>query len=112
MPRLSDMQCQPCAAGTPPLKGLAIARLLEQLDDWQVVNEHHLTKEFRFADFASALAFVNRVGQLAEQQGHHPDIHLGWGRARIETWTHSIGGLSEADFILAAHIDALPHNGP
>ena len=66
-----------------------------------------LEKEFRFDDFRSALGFTNRVGELAEEQGHHPDIHLSWGRVRIEIWTHKIDGLTESDFVLAAKVDEL-----
>jgi len=76
------------------------------LPDW-TLREERLSRSFRFPDFQSALDFVNRVGAVAEEQGHHPDIHLGWGRADIETWTHDAGGITEADFALAAKIDAL-----
>ena len=72
---------------------------------WIVVENHHIEKEFKFPDFAAALKFTNSVGKLAEEQGHHPEIELGWGRVKIILWTHKIGGLSESDFILAAHID-------
>ena len=105
---LASRQCQPCKAGTPPLKGAALTALTSQLNAWQVRDEKMLLKDFKFPDFALALAFVNRVGTLAEEQQHHPDIYLAWGRARIELWTHSIGGLSESDCILAAKIDTLP----
>jgi 4a-hydroxytetrahydrobiopterin dehydratase len=90
----------------PPLHSDEIAKLLDQLGGWEAVNDHHLAKEFRFEDFALALAFVNRVGEIAEEQGHHPDLHLSWGLVRIEIWTHAIDGLTESDFILAAKIDA------
>jgi 4a-hydroxytetrahydrobiopterin dehydratase len=86
-----------------------IAPWLERLGGgWQVVEAHHLEKEFRFKDFRQALGFTNRVGELAEQIGHHPDMHLAWGRVGVTIWTHKIGGLSEADFIFAAKVDALP----
>ena len=68
---------------------------------------HHLEKEYRFEDFRSALAFVNRIGEVAEQEAHHPDIHLAWGRVRLEIFTHTIRGLSESDFVLAAKADTL-----
>ena len=71
------------------------------------MDDHHLDKTFRFPDFVSALRFTNRVGDLAEEQNHHPEIHLGWGRVRIEIWTHKIDGLTESDFVLAARIDVL-----
>jgi 4a-hydroxytetrahydrobiopterin dehydratase len=74
---------------------------------WSVVDEHHLHKVFSFPDFATALAFTNKVGELAESEGHHPDILLSWGRVEIEIFTHKIDGLTESDFILAARIDRL-----
>ena len=95
----------PCTGGVAPLRGEAIGNLLSQLDAWQAVEEHHLTKTYIFPDFATALAFVNRVGQTAEEEGHHPDIFLSWGKVRIDLWTHKIDGLTESDFILAAKID-------
>ncbi len=91
----------------PPLKGEELASLLKQVDSWSVVEEHHITKTFKFPDFRKALEFTNRVGELAEEQGHHPDIHLAWGKVGITTWTHKIDGLTESDFILAAKIDRL-----
>jgi len=99
--------CVPCRGGVPPLKGEPLAALQRQLPQWQVVNEHHLTREFKFPDFRQALEFVNRVGAIAEEQGHHPNILLTWGRAEITIWTHKIDGLTESDFILAAKIDQL-----
>jgi 4a-hydroxytetrahydrobiopterin dehydratase len=75
---------------------------------WQVAGEHHLQREFNFKDFRDALTFTNRVGELAEEQGHHPDIFLTWGKAKVTIWTHKIDGLTESDFILAAKIDSLP----
>ena len=106
--RLADRTCVPCRGGVPPLKGPALRRLHEQVAGWELVEEHHLRRTFPFPDFARALAFVNRVGTVAEQEGHHPDIRLTWGKATIELFTHKIGGLSESDFIMAAKIDALP----
>jgi 4a-hydroxytetrahydrobiopterin dehydratase len=81
--------------------------LLRQVEGWEAVNGHHLAKTYDFPDFQSALAFTNRVGELAEEQGHHPDIHLSWGKVRIEIWTHKIDGLTESDFVLAAKCDRL-----
>jgi 4a-hydroxytetrahydrobiopterin dehydratase len=105
MADLASRECVPCRGGVPPLKGEEIRKLLTQVDDWEVVNEHHLKKEFRFSNFRESQGFVNRVGDLAEEQGHHPDICFGWGRAEITIWTHKIDGLTESDFILAAKID-------
>jgi len=104
---LSSKQCVPCRGGVPPLEGDEISKLLQQLEGWEVVNDHHLKKNFRFADFRESLSFVNRVGALAEEQGHHPEICFGWGKAEITIWTHKIDGLTESDFILAAKIDEL-----
>ena len=84
-----------------------IARMLGQLNGWDVINDHHLRKEYKFANFRETLAFVNRAGELAEEQGHHPDICFGWGKAEVTIWTHKIDGLTESDFILAAKIDKL-----
>jgi 4a-hydroxytetrahydrobiopterin dehydratase len=107
MPDLSNKQCVPCRGGVPPLKGNELAELHRQVPQWNVVAEHHIVRSFTFPDFRKALAFVNRVGELAEEQGHHPDILLAWGKAEITLWTHKINGLTESDFIMAAKIDKL-----
>ena len=107
MSELSSKQCVPCRGGVPPLQGQEITRLQDQLTGWEVVNEHHLKKNYEFPDFREALQFVNQVGEIAEEQGHHPDIAFGWGKAEITIWTHKIDGLTESDFILAAKIDEL-----
>jgi 4a-hydroxytetrahydrobiopterin dehydratase len=107
MEDLANRECVPCRGGVPPLQGDKIKELLAQVSGWEVVEEHHLLKAYTFENFRDALAFVNRVGELAEAQGHHPDISFGWGRAEITIWTHKINGLTESDFILAAKIDAL-----
>jgi 4a-hydroxytetrahydrobiopterin dehydratase len=109
MARLCDLKCVPCRGGVPPLKGDQLKQLHARLDGWDVLEEHHLTKTFRFPDFAETLAFVNRVGALAEEQGHHPEIEFTWGRATLRIHTHKIDGLTESDFILADKIDQLPH---
>jgi 4a-hydroxytetrahydrobiopterin dehydratase len=90
-----------------PLKGEALASLGRQVDGWEVVEEHHIRKVFKFPDFRQALKFVNQLGEIAEEQGHHPDVYLTWGKVEITIWTHAIGGLTESDFILAAKIDGL-----
>ena len=104
---LADQECIPCKGGVPPLGAEEIAPLLAQLEGWQVVEQHHLTKEYVFPNFAEALAFVNRVGDLAETVGHHPDIFLAWGKVRMDIWTHKINGLSESDFVFSAKADRL-----
>ena len=107
MSELASRECVPCRGGVPPLKGEQLQKLSSELKEWSVVSEHHLTRVFKFRDFQEALAFVNRVGEIAEEQGHHPDICFGWGRVEITIWTHKIDGLTESDFILAAKIDRL-----
>jgi len=105
---LAARRCVPCRGDTLPLRGEAAAVLLAQLGaGWRIVDEHHLEKEFRFRDFRAALAFVNRLAEVAEQEFHHPDLHLAWGRVRVEVWTHKIQGLTESDFVMAAKADAL-----
>ena len=103
---LAKKECVPCKGGTPPLPPDQVQTLLGELDDWTLEQEFHLTKLFDFPDFAMALNFVNQVGEIAEQQQHHPDIYLAWGKVRVEVWTHKIKGLTESDFILAARVDA------
>ena len=107
MSDLAERQCVPCRGGVPPLKGDELNSLAVQLPGWEVVNEHHLRKQVEFKNFRESLDFVNRVGELAEDQGHHPDICFGWGKAEMTTWTHKIDGLTESDFVLAAKIDRL-----
>ena len=105
---LASMVCTPCKGGIPPMGHDEIESYLADLDeDWEVVDDHHLERVYRFKDFAEALGFVNRVGELAESVGHHPDIELGWGRVKLTIFTHKIGGLHESDFIFAAKADSL-----
>ena|ERR1700732_2125494 len=104
---LADKQCVPCRGSVPPLRGKELDDLKRIVPNWTVVNEHHIACEYKFPDFAKALEFVNRVGALAEEQGHHPDIFLAWGKAGITLWTHKVDGLTESDFIMAAKIDRL-----
>ena len=108
--QLADKQCVPCRGGVPPLKGKELENLQQRVPKWMVYDEHHLHRKFKFPDFQQALAFVNRVGALAEEQGHHPDILLAWGKAEITLWTHKINGLTESDFIMAAKIDRVSGN--
>ena len=107
MSELAAKSCVPCRGGVPPLAGQELENLHKQLPEWEIVNGHHLKRAFTFPDFAKALAFVNKVGEIAENEGHHPDIFLTWGKAEITTWTHKIDGLTESDFILAAKIDKI-----
>ena len=108
MSDLASKNCVPCRGGVPPLQGKALEDLAKQVPGWVVIDGHHIKKSFKFQDFKQALAFVNRVGEVAEQQGHHPDILLAWGKAEVTTYTHAINGLTESDFILAAKINQLP----
>ena len=103
---LADKTCVPCRGGVPPLTLEQIGPLAAQLDSrWSVVDSHHLEASFDFDDFAGGLGFTNSIGAIAEEQGHHPDIHLSWGRVAVVIWTHKIDGLTEADFVLAAKVD-------
>ncbi len=105
---LAQRECVPCKGGIPPLKRKALADLFRLLgNDWKVIDEHHLEKEFHFKNFRQALGFTNRIGELAESVGHHPDLELGWGRVKVRLLTHKIGGLSETDFVFAAKVDQL-----
>lgn len=107
MENLADKQCVPCRGGVPPLGLDRVSELLSQVQGWAAEGNHHIGKDYRFKDFAEALEFVNRVGRVAEDQGHHPDICFTWGKVRIEIRTHKIDGLTESDFVLAAKIDRL-----
>jgi 4a-hydroxytetrahydrobiopterin dehydratase len=103
---LAKKECVPCRGGVPPLDESRSRELLKQLGEgWGVERNHHLTRNYTFPDFARALAFVNRIGAIAEQQNHHPDIYLTWGKVRVDIWTHKIDGLTESDFVLAAKFD-------
>ena len=103
---LAQGTCIPCRGGVPPLKGEELDTLQKKLgNNWQIINEHHLEKEYIFSDFRKALDFTVKVGELAENQNHHPDIFLSWGKVKVTIWTHKIDGLTESDFILAAKAD-------
>lgn len=107
MSGLSEKTCIPCRGGVPPLTAEEIQPLAAEVKEWSVVDTHHLERTVKFPDFKTALDFTNKVGALSEQQGHHPDIYLAWGKVGIKIWTHKINGLTESDFILAAKIDGL-----
>lgn len=108
MSKLSEKSCVPCHSSTEPLKGKEINDLATELNsEWDVINEHHLVRTFGFHDFRQALDFTNSVGEIAEEEQHHPDIYLSYGKVEIKIWTHNIDGLSENDFILASKIDKL-----
>jgi 4a-hydroxytetrahydrobiopterin dehydratase len=108
MPDLAQKECVPCKGGVPPLKGEDLAGLASQLGEgWRVINEHHLEKEFKFKNFRQALDFTNQVGELAEQQNHHPDFYLAWGKVKLTLWTHKIDGLTESDFVFAAKVNKI-----
>lgn len=108
VPVLAGESCVPCKGGVSPLTPEEIVPLWQQLGGgWRVVRHHHLEKDFNFPDFAQALSFTNAIGAVAEREGHHPDIHLAWGRVGITIWTHKIDGLSRSDFVLAAKIDQI-----
>ncbi|HXK58951.1 MAG TPA: 4a-hydroxytetrahydrobiopterin dehydratase [Acidobacteriota bacterium] len=109
MSRLAEKKCVPCRGGVPPLTPEQIRPLSAQVENWEVVSNHHIQKLFKFPDFVTALDFVNRVGEIAEQEDHHPDIELSWGKVGFKIWTHKIDGLTESDFILAAKIDKAYH---
>ena len=104
---LAEMSCSMCVSATESMPVEEQQRLLEKLQGWNIVDEHHLERHYRFKNFKQALSFVNQVGEVAELEKHHPDIYFTWGKVKIEIMTHSIDGLTEADFILAAKIDAI-----
>jgi 4a-hydroxytetrahydrobiopterin dehydratase len=103
---LADNKCVPCRGGIPPMDRAKAEEMLKQLDSgWALNKDGHLERLYMFKDFAQALAFLNRVGAVAEQEGHHPDLYLAWGKCKIELWTHKINGLTESDFYMAAKSD-------
>ena len=107
MSALAQKSCVPCTGGVPPVKGEELARLSAEVADWSVIDGHHLEREFGFSNFQQALDFTNAIGEVAENEGHHPDIFLTWGKVGVKIWTHKINGLTESDFVLAAKIDSL-----
>ena len=110
MSDLASRECIPCRGDIPPLEGEELATLYQELGGgWELIDDHHLIKTYRFPNFQQALDFTNRIGALAEEVNHHPNICLGWGRVEVELWTHKIDGLAEADFVWAARADLLKH---
>ena len=111
MSDLAKKKCVPCEGNIPPFNVEEIHKYLKQVDGWKVVEDKidgfHLIKNFKFNDFLQSQEFVNNVGKIAEEEGHHPDLWFGWGYARIKIFTHAIKGLAESDFILAAKIDEI-----
>ena len=103
---LSSGKCEPCNGNTPKLDFQEISKFLSELNEWSVNdNQEMIFKKFKFSNFKKALSFANEVGEVAQKEGHHPEILFGWGYAKISITTHAIEGLSENDFILAAKID-------
>ena len=111
MSDLANKKCVPCEGNIPPFKIDEIHKYLKRVDDWEVkeddLKSFYLFKIFKFKNFIESQNFVNKVGEIAEKEGHHPDIFFGWGYANIKIFTHAIKGLAESDFILAAKIDQL-----
>tara|TARA_B100000965_G_scaffold396890_1_gene412566 strand:- start:85 stop:435 length:351 start_codon:yes stop_codon:yes gene_type:complete len=111
MDNLQDKNCTPCRGGIPPLEISEIHKYLKKVDGWDVKKDHNeiyfLEKKFTFKNFSESQKFVNEVGNIAEKEGHHPDIFFGWGYAKIKVFTHAIKGLHENDFILAAKVDKI-----
>jgi len=106
MAKLAEQKCEPCEKGGKSLEGKELEALQKELaNDWKVVNGHHLEKLYKFKDFVGALEFTNKIGEIAEEVGHHPDIYLTWGKVRVEIFTHTVNGLTKNDFILAAKFE-------
>lgn len=107
MSDLANKKCLPCEIGGPSMPLEEAKNLLQELDSWEINNQGHLYKKFKFEDYKSALEFVNKVSEIAESEGHHPNVSFTWGLVEIELWAHAVKGLSENDFILASKIDQL-----
>ena len=105
---LEGKKCIPCEGGVPPLSEKESNNLLDKINDgWQLIDNHHIERTWKFSDFQNALNFVNMAGVICEEENHHADFEIGWGRAKALIWTHKIDGLTESDFILAAKLDSL-----
>ncbi len=108
MSDFSEKNCIPCKGGIPSLKGECLSVLMKEInDDWNLVEDHHLEREFKFPNFKEAWDYLNRVSEMSEEQDHHPDLELSWGRVKVTIWTHKIDGLTESDFVFAAKCDSL-----
>jgi 4a-hydroxytetrahydrobiopterin dehydratase len=107
MSRLAEKHCVSCRGGVPPLTGEQLLPYAEELPEWKILEEHHIAKTFLFPDFKQALDFVDRIGAVAESEGHHPDLCLSWRKVEVQVYTHKVRGLTESDFVLAAKIDEL-----
>ena len=110
---LADQECEACTSDDEPLTGEDLNELVEELDSdhWAVIDEHHLEGTYAFEDFRDALDFTIDIGEMAEAEWHHPDIHLKWGEVRVEMWTHKIDGLHKTDFVMAARMDRVYDEG-
>jgi len=108
MSNLSEKECIACSGWVPKLVSEALANLHAELgNEWSVIDEHHLEKTYKFSNFKKALDFTNAIGELAEEQNHHPDIFLAWGKVKVTIWTHKIDGLTESDFVFAAKAERI-----
>lgn len=107
---LAGLKCIPCRGGTPPMEPAKVAEMLKQVEGWEAIEYKKLKKTIITKDFKSALELVNKIGEIAEEQNHHPNITFTWGKVTVTIWTHKIDGLTESDFILAAKIDRTAHN--
>lgn len=105
---IQESECQPCTQAVLPITGDDLTPLLAKISPkWRLIDDHHIENDYTFKDFRAALDFANRVGQIAEELNHHPDLHVSWGKVRVTTWTHKVNGLTQGDFALAARIDTL-----
>lgn len=108
MEELAQQKCIPCQGDTPPLEGDELQELYTQLGgSWQLEDDHHLTSEFEFDNFIEALEYTNQVGEMSEEQGHHPEIYLTWGKVKLKVYTHAIDGLAKSDFVWAAKAEKI-----
>lgn len=105
---MQESSCKPCSEAILPVTGDDLQALTSRISSkWRVIDEHHIENDYTFKDFRTALDFANRVGGIAEELNHHPDLHVSWGKVRVTSWTHKVNGLTESDFVLANRIDKL-----